>query len=237
MRRYLIVFILLSVLTVFAQDQSASFGFSAKIEGNNPSALASDSNKQAILQKLKTLEEDYLTQLPKRQYLEASMLVEEIRDIINGKSEAKTETNTQVTTTTESSQSVNINMNISGFDNPQAPEPKSNVIITEPAAPTIQSVPAHEPMNSSAFGQLVYNIEDEAFADDQLLYVRTAANSNYFSVTQIEQLLDIFTFAEEKLTCLRITYPKVVNKDNSFTIISHFTYEDDKKAAQSIINQ
>ena len=236
MRRYLIVFILLSVLTVFAQDQSASFGFSAKVEGNNPSSMASDLRNKTILLKLKTLEENYLTQLPKRQYLEASMLVEEIRDLINGKSEVKTETNTQVTNT-ESTQSVNINMNISGFDNPQAPEPQSNVIVTEPATPTIQSVPAHEPMNSSAFGQLVYNIEDEAFADDQLLYVRTAANSNYFSVTQIEQLLDIFTFAEEKLTCLRITYPKVVNKDNSFTIISHFTYEDDKKAAQSIINQ
>jgi len=236
MRRYLIVFILLSVLTVFAQDQSASFGFSAKVEGNNPSSMASDLRNKTILLKLKTLEENYLTQLPKRQYLEASMLVEEIRDLINGKSEVKTETNTQVTNT-ESTQSVNINMNISGFDNPQAPEPQSNVIVTEPATPTIQSVPAHEPMNSSAFGQLVYNIEDEAFADDQLLYVRTAANSNYFSVTQIEQLLDIFTFAEEKLTCLRITYPKVVNKDNSFTIISHFTYEDDKKLAQSIINQ
>ncbi|MDP8211252.1 MAG: hypothetical protein P9M05_10575, partial [Candidatus Stygibacter australis] len=62
MRRYLIVLILLSVLTVFAQDQSASTGLSAKIEGNNPSSMASDSRNKAILQKLKSLEEEYLTQ-------------------------------------------------------------------------------------------------------------------------------------------------------------------------------
>jgi len=236
MRRYFIVIFLLSLLAVFAQDQSASFEFSAKIEGNDISAKSSLSNKEAVLQKLKTLEENYLTQLPKRQYLEASMLVEEIRDLIYGKSEVKTETNTQ-RATTESTQSVNINMNITGFDNPQAPEPQSNVIVTEPEIQTIQSVPTHEPMNSSAFNQLVSNIDDEAFADDQLLYVRTAANSHYFSISQIEQLLDVFTFAEDKLACLRITYPKVVDKDNSFTIISHFTYEDDKKAAENIINQ
>jgi len=194
MRRYLIVLILLSVLAVFAQDQSASIGFSAKVEGNDPSSMASDSRNKAILQKLKSLEEEYLTQLPKRQYLEASMLIEEIRDLINGKSEAKTGTNTQMKTKTESAQSVNINMNITGFDNPQAPELKSNVIVTEPEIQTIQSIPAHEPMNSLAFSQLVSNIENESFAEEQLLYVRTAANSHYFSVTQIEQLLDIFTF-------------------------------------------
>ncbi|MDP8321416.1 MAG: DUF4476 domain-containing protein [Candidatus Stygibacter australis] len=237
MRRYLIVLILLSVLTVFAQDQSASTGLSAKIEGNNPSSMASDSRNKAILQKLKSLEEEYLTQLPKRQYLEASMLIEEIRDMINGKSEAKTETNTQLKTTTESTQSVNVNMNISGFDNPQTPEPQSNIVVTEPATQSIQSFTAHEPMNSLSFSQLVATIENEDFAEDQLLYVRTAANSHYFSVIQIEQLLDIFTSAEHKLACLRITYPKVVDKDNSFRIISHFTYEDDKKTAQSIINQ
>ncbi|MDP8220591.1 MAG: DUF4476 domain-containing protein [Candidatus Stygibacter frigidus] len=237
MRRYLIVLILLSVLMVFAQEQSASFGFSAKVETNNPASIASDSRNKAILQKLKTLEEDYLTQLPKRQYQEASMLVEEIRDLINGKSEAKTEGNTQETATSGANQSVNINMNITGFDNPQTPQPESNVVVTEPATHSIQSISAHEPMNSLAFSQLVSSIENESFADDQLLYVRTAANSHYFSVNQIEQLLDIFTYAEDKLACLRITYPKIVNKDNSFRIISHFTYDDDKKAAQSIINQ
>ncbi|MCF7913095.1 MAG: DUF4476 domain-containing protein [Candidatus Cloacimonetes bacterium] len=238
MKKVFIVCFLIALMVLSAQDQSASFGISAKIEGNNSAQWETQAKKDAILQNLKVLEEKYVTQLPKKQYLEASMLIEEIREILLGNTEAKTEVNTKVNTSTESSQSVNINMNISGFDNPAAPQPQA-VPVADPVAakPVVEAVEVPKPMNSAAFSQLVSNIEDESFADDQLLYIRTAAQSHNFSVSQITQLIELFTFSEDQISCLRITYPKAVDKENAFTIISHFTYEDDKKAAQSIISQ
>ena len=240
MKKMLIFCVLMAVMCISAQDQSASFGFSAKVESNDGGQLQSQGTKDAILKNLKVLEGKYLNQLPKRQYLEASMLIEEIRELLLGKTTAKSEINTQVNTATESSSSVNINMNISGFENPATPRVQAVEAPPTPvAAPVVKTVIVnnYKPMNISSFSQLVSNVEDEAFADDQMLYIRTAAQSHYFSVNQIIQLLQLFTFADEQLDCLRITYPKAVDTDNSFTIINHFTFEDDKKSAQSIISK
>jgi Domain of unknown function (DUF4476) len=234
MKKVLIVCVLMAVLAISAQDQSASFGFSAKVESNDGGQMPSQGTKDAILENLKVLEAKYINQLPKRQYLEASMLIEEIRELLLGKTKQNSELNTQVNTSTETSQSVSINMNISGFDQ-AAPQVQA---VEAPPKPVVEAVVVtNQPMNRSSFNQLVSNVEDEAFADDQMLYIRTAAKSHYFSVNQIIQLLRLFTFADEQLNCLRITYPKAVDTDNSFTIISHFTFEDDKKAAQAIISQ
>jgi hypothetical protein len=243
MKRFFIVLLLITLGCLFAQNKTTGFGITAQINQPVEQGWETQTKKDAIMANLKVLEENYLTQLSKRQYLEATMLIEEIKDILNGnqstKTEVKTEVNTDVNssvnTDTQANQSVNINMNISGFDNPAAPQPvtQDNIVKTEPA----KIVQANEAMNSSSFQQLVSNIEDEAFAEDQLRYVRTAAKKHYFSVSQTEQLIDLFTFSEEKLECLRIIFPKVVDKDNAFTIISHFTYEDDKRTAESIINQ
>ena len=234
MKNILIIGIFILVFTLTAQDQPASFGFSAKIDDQGDANWQSESKQEEILIKLKTLEDKYLSQLQKRQYLEASMLIKEIREIITGKSTAATEVNTQVSATTETTQNVNINMNISGFDNPSTPNPQPNIVITEPV---MKSFPAQEVISNSAFNQLINNIQDESFAEDQIRYVRTAAKSHFFTVAQTEQLIDLFAFSEDKLDCLRIAYPKVIDKDNSFMIISHFTYEEDKRSAESIINQ
>jgi hypothetical protein len=239
----LIVIVLAVALT--AQNHSIGIGVTSNTSGSGGSKYAPAGQENVILSKLKVLEENYLSQLPKRDYLQASMIVEEIRDILMGKEinpdNTNMDINTQVTET-ESSQSININMNISGFDNPMtpptsiqpAPQPEPNVVVHEPQ-PVKESV--KEAMNNSSFSQLIKNVSDESFSDDQLRYIRTASKSHYFTVSQVERMIDVFTFSDDKIECLSIMYPKVIDPENSFSIIGHFTYEDDKRSAEMIINQ
>jgi hypothetical protein len=93
------------------------------------------------------------------------------------------------------------------------------------------------PMSEEEFQQMVNGINSEAFEEGKLSVVQISAKHNYFMVSQVVRVIDLFSFSNGKIKSLEYLYPKVIDKYNSHQIINAFTYYSDKEAALEIINR
>ena len=110
------------------------------------------------------------------------------------------------------------------------------LVIPLPPPPT----PVEEgpfPISQEEFNGLINSIKDESFQENQLSIVQISARYNYFTVNQVIQVIDLFSFSDGKLTALEYLYPNVVDKFNSHQIVNAFTYSSDKEKATEIINR
>ena len=231
MKKFLLILLILAAALLWGQNTSTQFGFSSsfQVNENAGSGINNEEKIEEIIEYLNELQYSYLKKLPKTDYKESLKILTEIKRLLGAKVRTQ-EVNTSVEIQEEQTQSVNINMNFGSFG--EAPQP-----VTEPMSVAYVEPVVNKAMNSASFNRFLNQIDVEGCADDQMRYVRTAAAKHYFSVNQVGQLIDLFSFSEEKIDCLRITYPKVVDKDNGFNLIGKFIYADDKEDAEQIINQ
>jgi hypothetical protein len=101
------------------------------------------------------------------------------------------------------------------------------------AAPAPQ--PAKQPMSSSRFARLMEQVEDASFQSERNEVLRVAAERNYFRCKQAGQVLSTISFADEKLSALRILAPRLVDPENHHILLDHFTFDDEKVAARRIL--
>ncbi len=92
-------------------------------------------------------------------------------------------------------------------------------------------------MADQDYRQLVNSISNESFEDNKVAVLQSSAKYNYFSVQQIIGLMDLSSFSSWKLKALELTYPFVVDKNNSFKIINALTFSEDKQKAQEILDK
>jgi hypothetical protein len=96
-------------------------------------------------------------------------------------------------------------------------------------------VEVNKKMINSKFQMLMSDLKDESFEEERVSILAVAANKNYFDVAQGKQILGVFDFADEKLSALRVFYPKVLDPDNAFQLLKSFDFDDEKNAAKNII--
>ncbi|HSD63325.1 MAG TPA: DUF4476 domain-containing protein [Ignavibacteriaceae bacterium] len=101
----------------------------------------------------------------------------------------------------------------------------------------VEVYPVVLPMNEPDYRSLVNSINNEAFEDNKIAVLQSSVKYNYFTVDQIIGLMDLSSFSSWKLKALELTYPFVVDKNNSFKIINSLTFSGDKEKAQEILNR
>ncbi|MFZ1518198.1 MAG: DUF4476 domain-containing protein, partial [Ignavibacteriaceae bacterium] len=74
------------------------------------------------------------------------------------------------------------------------------------------------------------------FDSDKIGIITIAADYHYFLVEQVLELVDLFIMSDSKIEVVKITYPNVIDKNNSHRIISAFTFSSDKEEVKKIIN-
>ena len=217
--------------------------FAEGIEINSPmgtfkmSVNSSSSSKKVavvdeISNKLEILNKKYCSQLNKLKQRKASKLIDEIYDLLAMLPEDVYVTQTTSSSTSSSSASSNQNANINiNVNTPETVTSHKEVVVQETE---VTSSPA---MSENAFQTLYNNVKDESFADDKLSVIKVAAKRNGFKVSQLTRLLDLFSFADDKVACVNAVYPKIVDKKNAHQILNHFTFSGDKKKVEAIINQ
>ena len=229
----LLVFVMLVAVVVAENVEINSPMGTFKMSVNSSSS--SSSKKVAVVDeisnKLEILNKKYCSQLNKLKQRKASKLIDEIYDLLAMLPEDIYITQTNTTSSSSSSASSNQNANIN--INVNAPEVVTSHEEVVEEKPVISS-PA---MSENAFQTLYNNVEDESFADDKLSVIKVATKRNGFKVSQLTRLLDLFSFADDKVKCVQTVYPKVVDKKNSHQILNHFTFSGDKKKVEAIINQ
>jgi hypothetical protein len=108
---------------------------------------------------------------------------------------------------------------------PQRPPP--------PQSPPPQ--PSVQPITEAMLRQLVTAVRNEPFADDQLDVLADASSSQYFLVSQTQQLLSIFSFSKDRLKAVRLVRPHLLDPENGFKLYESFEYSKDKEELKRIL--
>lgn len=124
-------------------------------------------------------------------------------------------------------------------------EPKANhttivkIGAATPPQASMTAAPAQDQkkvaLSKDDFAKLLAAMKKEAFEDKRLKVLSLAAKSNYFNVEQVGALVDAFEFGEGKTNALKTVSKRIIDPENNHLILSHFTFDDDKDAAEEIL--
>lgn len=232
------IFALLNIcILVNAQTidiESPMGSFKMKVEQNEQDNYTQKSVVEEIGKRVEYLETHYLKKLSRTKKLKSKKIVDEIFELLEmlpGDVYVAVETEQKKKQKPQENSGLNININVNETEqNPVTPPPTTQPEVT-------QTEQVNTPMSETDFQKLLNNIESESFADDQLSVIRLAAKSHYFTVSQLKRMLQKFTFADDKISCVQIIYPKVTDKENAHNLLNSFEYSSDKKKVEQIISQ
>jgi Domain of unknown function (DUF4476) len=106
-----------------------------------------------------------------------------------------------------------------------------------PAAPVSPPPPRHPAMEDAAFGALVASVRDKSFSDAQVTVIEHAATRNYFSVAQVQTLIDLVALSAARLRALELCAPRIVDAENVLTVVDAFAFSADKAQARQILRR
>lgn len=116
----------------------------------------------------------------------------------------------------------------------------TNVIVTQPQqfAATQQQVNGNAcvaPVLPSDFNAMKNSISSKSFEDVKLKIAKQLLGSNCFSVNQIKEIMQLFSFEESKLQFAKDAYARCVDRRNYFKINDAFTFESSIEELQQYI--
>ena len=94
-----------------------------------------------------------------------------------------------------------------------------------------------EPMSAEAFANFVLLLEDKAFADDKLLFLKQVIAKNYLTTHQLGKIVDQFTFSDDKLKAVKIALPRLTDSENIFMLRDKFSLDSDKEKFMKLISE
>ena len=92
-------------------------------------------------------------------------------------------------------------------------------------------------MSAEAFVNLRAAISSETFSDNKLAVLGVAASHAFFSVQQLCEVVDLFTFSSDKLAAVRLVHHRLVDRENGFLLSQRFTFASDKQEVLTILAQ
>ena len=84
--------------------------------------------------------------------------------------------------------------------------------------------------------ELVDQVANEAFADDQQRVANAAAKNKCMSVEQIKRVAQQFDFADNKMSFVKAAYDNCTDKGNYYQLMEIFDFSSDKEELETFIN-
>ncbi len=103
-----------------------------------------------------------------------------------------------------------------------------------PPPPPQQQV---QPITDAMLRSMVSSIQDEPFAGDKMMVLEQATPSQYFLVSQVQQILPLFTFPADRLKAMRLLRPRLLDLENGYQLYSAFEFSKDKEELKRILQQ
>lgn len=119
---------------------------------------------------------------------------------------------------------------IARFRNAVPPPAPVVVAPPPPAAP-----PPAMGMPAADFDALLAAIDEASFSEEKIGVLETALTNQMFTCEQIGRLVDAYDFSDGKVKALELTRGRIVDPQNKFKILSHFTFSSDKQKAQALL--
>lgn len=107
--------------------------------------------------------------------------------------------------------------------------PAPPVVVCQQVAPVVQIYA----MNDASFNQLRASIESQWFSDGKMVVFNQALQANYFTTQQVNALINLFSFSNDKLEVAKKAYLKTVDKENYFMVYNSLQWNS---SIQSLSN-
>jgi Domain of unknown function (DUF4476) len=104
-----------------------------------------------------------------------------------------------------------------------------------PPPPPPAQQPAVQPITEAMLRSLGTSIRNEPFAEDQLSVLEEAAATQFFLVSQTQQVLRLFSFSKDRLKAMRLLRPRLLDMENSFKLYESFEFSSDKEELKRIL--
>ncbi len=115
--------------------------------------------------------------------------------------------------------------------------PQANVVVVanQPPPPPPPTAPAPAGMDGASFAALLQAVKSEAFSQNKLGAIESAASSAFFTVDQVGQLVDVLSFSADKVQAVTLTRARLVDPGNGFKLLNHFPFSGDKEKVRGIL--
>jgi hypothetical protein len=90
-------------------------------------------------------------------------------------------------------------------------------------------------MSSAAFNKLVKAMSRERDADDRLEILERTSATAYFTVRQVEKLVDLFPRSDDRVEVVELTAPHLVDRQNAPRLLEKFPRSDDREEVRWIL--
>lgn len=97
-------------------------------------------------------------------------------------------------------------------------------------------LPAPNAIGAADFRRLKSAIEAESFSDQKLDVLRTAAEDAWFTCEQVGQLVELFSFGNDKVAAVGVVRDRIIDRQNAFTLYERFTFSNDKDAVKRLLS-
>lgn len=123
-----------------------------------------------------------------------------------------------------------------------APAPKvavrEEVPVVAEAAPARKDAPPPKPMSEEDFQAVLDAIHDAgSYSSNKLSALQLAADGKGFRMEQVGQVVDLFSFSEDKINVVKALKPSIVDPPNAAALLAHFSFATDKDAVQKLLGQ
>lgn len=106
-----------------------------------------------------------------------------------------------------------------------------------PSSPPSPPQPQVNPISEPQLQSLMQAIQKESFGDGKLRVLEAAAPTQYFLVPQVMKILQKFSFGEDKLDAVRLLWPRVLDRENSYQLYQSFSFPAEKEQLKNIIGR
>lgn len=115
------------------------------------------------------------------------------------------------------------------------PQPQSNnttpVILPPSNRRQIRAI------GDAEFNSLHRLVKSKPFKDDQIALIRDASVNNGFTCRQTKQLMDVFSFDDDKLKVIELLSNNISDKENSYQLIESLSFSSNKDKARGLLQR
>lgn len=90
-------------------------------------------------------------------------------------------------------------------------------------------------MNDQLFKTFLGKVKKEPFKDNRKTMINTALASSDFTSGQCLQLVNIYSFDDDRMEIMKMMYPRIVDKEAFFTVVDALTFSSDKDEMNKFI--
>jgi hypothetical protein len=94
-------------------------------------------------------------------------------------------------------------------------------------------------MGDADFKNLLSSVRKKRFSGDKISQINNASKSNYFTIKQLNGLIELFDKIDtnNRIKVIGMVYPRVIDKKGGYLLLDYFNFSSDKEKVKRILDK